>query len=510
MNEIILPLIVGVPLAMAGLTAMAPPTSRVVLPMAFLTLTGLLVVSVLLVAETSDGDVLAHSVGGWPAGIAIPFAVDQLTALMLTATGLLIVVCSWFAVASGPGREPLFAPLLLVVTAGVNGALLTADVFNMFVFIEVMLLPSYGLLVLAGRLRGTNRAVRGSRLYVTFNLFVSTVFLVGVGFVYGTAGTVNLGELAGRAEESSAVAAATAVCLVALAMKAATFPAHGWLTQAYPTTSPAMTALFSGLHTKVAVYAIYRIYSVVFDGDERYLYLGLIVFSLTMVVGVLGAVGEPTMRSILVFNMVSGIGYVLVGLALGTAAGLSAGLFYLIHHMIVMASLLMSTGAIEVRRSSSRLDGVGAFARREPLVATAFMMAAISLAGLPPFSGFVGKLAIVIAAADAGQYAVMTVAVAVSLLTLLSVLKIWDAVFMSSGESRGEAPEGSATAGSGGGGTATAAAPPRVGMALAGPALVLAVVSLALGLGGEGLLHLTDVAAAGLTDTSDYVAAVLS
>lgn len=509
MNDIILPLMVGVPLAMAGLTAMAPRTSRWVLPVAFVTLVGLLVVSVLFIAETSDGEVLSHAVGAWPAGIAIPFAVDQLTALMLTATGFLIVVCSWFAVASGPGREPLFAPLLLVVTAGVNGALLTADIFNMFVFIEVMLLPSYGLLVLAGRLRGTNRSVRGSRLYVTFNLFVSTVFLVGVGFVYGTAGTVNLGELAGRAEESPTVAAATAVCLVALSMKAATFPAHGWLAQAYPTTSPAMTALFSGLHTKVAVYAIYRIYSVVFDGDERYLWIGLVAFSLTMVVGVLGAVGEQTMRSILVFNMVSGIGYVLIGLALFTGAGIAAGLFYLIHHMIVMASLLMTTGAVEVRYRASRLGSVGDLVRREPVLATAFLMAAISLAGLPPFSGFVGKVAIVIAAAEAGQNAVMAVAVAVSLLTLLSVLKIWDATFMSPATDH----DGDGDDDDGGGDDAedgSVKAPPKVGLALAGPGLVLAVATLALGIGGEGLLALTDVAADGLLDTSAYVAAVLS
>ncbi|MGJ9411478.1 monovalent cation/H+ antiporter subunit D family protein [Aeromicrobium sp. CF4.19] len=502
MNDVILPLMVAVPLGMAGLTAMAPAAARWVLPVAFASLVGLLVVSGLFVAETSDGEVVSHAVGGWPAGIAIPFVVDQLSALMLTATGLLVLVCAWFAVASGPGREPLFAPLLLVVTAGVNGALLTADIFNLFVFIEVMLLPSYGLLVLAGRRKGTDRSVRGSRLYVAFNLFVSTLFLVGVAFVYGTAGTVNLGELAGRAQESPTVAAATAVCLVALSMKAATFPTHGWLARAYPATSPAMTALFSGLHTKVAIYAIYRIYSVVFDGDERYLWIGLVAFSLTMLVGALGAVGERTMRSILVFNMISGIGYVLVGLALFTGAGLAAGIFYLLHHMIVKASLFLSTGAVEVRHGTSRLAEIGAVARREPVVAAAFLMAALSLAGLPPFSGFVGKVAVVVAAVEADQLAVAAVAVAVSLLTLLSMLKIWDAVFVSP-ETETETATETATGG-------PVAAPPRVGLALAGPGLLLAVATLLLGLGGEGLLALTDVAAAGLLDTTSYVEAVLS
>lgn len=503
MSDSVLPLLAGVPLGAAGLTAMAPRGARWSLPVMFATLLGLWVTSIAFAARTSDGSTAAHAVGAWPAGIAIPFAVDQLSALMLVVTGLLTLVCSWFAVVSGPGRVHLFAPFVLVLTAGVNGALLTADLFNLFVFIEVMLLPSYGLLILAARGRGTERSVRGSRLYVTFNLLVSTLFLAGVGLVYGIAGTVNLAELAGAARQSSAVAAAVGVCLVALSMKAATFPAYGWLARAYPSTSPAVTALFSGLHTKVAIYAIYRIYAVVFDGDERWLWVGLTAFSLTMVVGVLGAVGENTTRSILAFHMVSQIGYILLGMAIFTAAGLAAGIFYLLHHMIVKASLFLSVGAVEVRHGTARLDSVSAVARREPWLAVAFAMSALSLAGLPPFSGFVAKLSIIVAAFDSGHVLVAGVAIVVSLLTLLSMLKIWDAVFVSSDTSREGAP---AT----GDGTSAVAAPPRVGMALTAPGLVLAVVTLALGLGAEGLLSLAHVAAEGLLDPSVYVEAVLA
>ena len=507
MNDAVLPLLVAVPLAVAGLGATARATSRGVLPLTFATLAAVLAVSTTLLVLTHDGRVVAHAVGGWPAGIAIPFAVDQLSALMLTVTGLLVLVGAWFAVVSGPGREPLFGPLLLVVTAGVNGALMTADVFNLFVFIEVMLLPSYGLLVLAGRRQGTERSVRGSRVYVAFNLFVSTLFLAGVGLVYGTAGTVNLAELAGAARESDTVAAAVGICLVALCMKAATLPAHGWLVRAYPSTSPAMTALFSALHTKVAVYAIYRIHSVVFDGDRRYLWVGLLVFTLTMLVGALGAVGERTMRSILVFNMVSGIGYVLVGLSLSTAAGLSAGLFYLVHHMVVKTSLFLTTGAVEVRRGTSRLDELGGVARREPLVAAAFLVAALSLAGLPPFSGFAGKVAIVVAAVDAGRLAVAAVAVAASLLTLFSVLRIWDAVFV---RARSTVPTPTAANhGEGPGEDSGKDRAPTVGAALVAPGLLLAVVTIVLGVGAQGLFSVTDVAAAGLLDPAAYVEAVL-
>lgn len=499
MNDAVLPLLAGVPLGVAGLVAMAPRGARWVLPLTFATLIASFVVAVVLVAETRDGSSIGHGVAGWPAGISIPFVADLFSSLMLVVTGLLSLVCTWFAVVSGTGRIHLFAPFVLVLTAGVNGVLLTADLFNLFVFIEVMLLPSYGLLILAERRRGTDRSVRGSRLYVTFNLFVSTLFLAGVGLTYGIARTVNLGELAGAAQESDAVAAAVGVCLVALSMKAASFPAYGWLARAYPSTSPAVTALFSGLHTKVAIYAIYRIYAVVFDGDTRWLWIGLLAFSLTMVVGVLGAVGENTTRSILAFHMVSQIGYILLGVAIFTAAGLAAGIFYLLHHMIVKASLFLSAGAVEVRHGSARLDAVGAVARREPWLAAAFAMAALSLAGLPPFSGFVAKLTIILAAFDAGHVAVAATAIVVSLLTLLSMLKIWDAVFVS-------APKDDDAGTSGGTGVVTEQ---RVGMRLTAPGLVLALVTLGLGLGAEGLLSLTQVAAAGLLDTSGYVAAVL-
>ena len=529
MTPAALPLFVAVPLLTAAALVLLrgrPRLDAVVLGAVLLASTA---GGVVLVAGVRDGSVLAHGVGLWPVGIAIPFAADMLTALMLTVTGLLSATCAAFAVASGHATRPFFAPLVLVLTAGVNGALLTADLFNLFVFIEVMLLPSYALFVLAGPGKGRLRQVAGARLYVTVNLLTSTVFLAGVAFVYGVAGTVNLAELAGAARDSDAVAAAVAVCLFALGIKAAVVPVHGWLARAYPATSPAVTALFSGLHTKVAIYAIYRVYAVVFDGDERYLWVGVVVFSLTMVVGVLGAVGETTTRSILAFHMVSQIGYILLGVALFTLAGLTAGIFYLLHHMIVKASLFLSTGAVEERYGTGRLDRLGGLARREPWVAVAFFAAALSLAGLPPFSGFVAKLSLLVAAQDAGQTAAVVVMVLVSLVTLLSMLKIWSGVFWGSPtppetDDPDLAQDAGGTDPSEGSGSpagspspvgtltvpaqATAVPQRRIGAALVAPGLVLAVVTLGLGLGAELLLGLAETAAAGLLDPSAFVEAV--
>lgn len=491
MTGAVLPLFVAVPLAAAGVTAFARPGRR----WPWTLLLGVLAVhvaaSTALLFATADGQVLVDGVGGWIPGVAIPFAADMLSALMLLFTGGLSLVCCWYAIASGTARIRLFTPLVLAMTAGVNGALLTADAFNLFVFIEVMLMPSYGLLVLARKGRGTTRSVHGSRLYVTFNLFVSTLFLVGVGLLYATAGTVNLGLLAGAAKESGLVAVAGAVALSALAMKAAMVPAFGWLTRGYPAGSPAITALFSGLHTKVAAYAIYRLYAVIFDGDQRWLLIILVICTVTVAFGALASVGERSMRSMLSFSMVSHLGYILVGVGLFTMAGLAAGLYYLLHHMVVKAAQFLSAGAVEDTYGTDRLDQLRGIGRREPLVAASFAIAALSLAGLPPFSGFVAKLALVIAVVDEGYLLLAGILIIASLVTLQAMLRLWNAVFAS------PVPDGEESASR------------RVPWALALPGALLAVVTIVLGLGAELLFPLTEVAAAGLVDTSNYVREVL-
>ncbi|WP_017587732.1 monovalent cation/H+ antiporter subunit D family protein [Nocardiopsis ganjiahuensis] len=504
MNTSLLPLFVAVPLVAAG--ALIVPKGPLWVRRALLLApsAAALLAATWLLWLTRDGAVFAHNVGLWQDGIAIPFVVDVFSALMLWTTSLLALVCSVFAIATGDDRQPFFATLVLVLTAGVSGALLTGDIFNMFVFIEVMLLPSYGLLAMLGVLG----RLRGGRIYVTVNLLTSTIFLAGVALVYAAAGTVHLGELAGSAKENPTVAVGMGVVILALSIKAAVVPVHGWLTRTYPAASPAVTALFSGLHTKVAIYAIYRLYALVFDGDAKFLWIGVVAFTLTMLIGVMGAVGENTTRSILVFHMISQIGYILLGVALFTEFGLMAGIFYLIHHMIVKASLFLSTGAIEHTYGTGALDRLGGIAKREPLLALVFMGAALSLAGLPPFSGFVAKLTLVMAAVEDAQWTAVAVMIAVSLITLMSMLKIWGGVFWGQEpppDDRG-AP---AKAGENGSVTTGTRTQPKIRTALLVPGLILTATTLGIGLGAQVLLDLSAQAAAGLLDTSGYVEAVL-
>ncbi|QSB05703.1 monovalent cation/H+ antiporter subunit D family protein [Natronoglycomyces albus] len=501
MTASLLPLLVAVPLLAGGALAMVRERQRLNAVVLMGVLSASLAASVWLVIDQVEGDILAHGVAAWPFGIAIPFVADMFAALMLTVTGILALTCSAFGLASGHARRPFFAALVLFLVAGVNGALLTADLFNLFVFIEVMLLPSYALLVLSAPGKAGMGRIKGSRLYVTVNLLTSTIFLAGVAFLYGVTGTVNLGELAGAAQESNAAAFAAAICLFALSIKASVVPVHGWLARTYPSTSPAVTALFSGLHTKVAIYAIYRIYAVIFDGDAAYLWIGLVAFSLTMVIGVMGAVGESSSRSILAFHMISQIGYILLGVALFGPIGLTAGIFYLLHHMIVKASLFLSTGAVEVKYGSANLGDVSGIAKREPWVAVAFFAAALSLAGLPPFSGFVAKLTLISAAIDAGQGIVAATAILVSLITLLSMLKIWSGMFWGPVKTNDHAVSQGALL------TATST-DRRIGIGLLAPSMILALLTLSLGLGAELLLFLSEIAALGLDDPTGYIQAV--
>ncbi|WP_226366006.1 monovalent cation/H+ antiporter subunit D family protein [Pseudonocardia sp. ICBG162] len=494
-----------VPLAAAGLLVLLtarPPGGGgpFLLPMtarrgvAFTALAASTAVSAVLLAATADGAVIVQRLGNWPAGIAIPLAADAFGTIMLTVTGVLGIACLAFAAVTGSDTDRAFLPQsLLLLLAGVHGAYLTADLFSLFVFVEVMLVPSY---VLIATGRGPER-IAASRLYLTVNLLASTVFLAGLGLVYGVAGTVQLGDLAGRAVTDPALAATTAVILLALSVKAALVPLHNWLPRAYTAAPAAVTVLFSGLLTKVGVYALFRIYAVIYDGDPRFLPIVLVAALLTMVVGVLGAVGAGGMRQILTFHMVSQIGYIVLGLAISTPAGLAAAIYFLVQYVLVKAALLMVAGAVEQYVGTDTLSRLGGLAARNPATAVAFAVSALSLAGIPPLSGFVAKLALVLGAVDAGMVTAALVAVGVSVFTLLSMLKIWNGAFWG-----GDAPEPDP---GGGAGTVVAL---RVPVRAVVPALALGALSLLLGLWAEPLLALSSVAGQGLADTAAYVGAV--
>lgn len=484
-----LPLFVVCPLISAALCILFPRSILINRTLLVVTPLGSLICSAVALKQTLDGDVLVAHIGGWIPGVAISFAADTFSSLVLITTTILILVCNLFSLASRDSDERYFAPLVLILLSAVGGALLTADIFNFFVFFELMFLPGCGLVVLR---KGLER-LQAPRLYVTFNLLSSLILVVGIALVYGETGTVNLAQLSGRASESVLTASAAGVMFISLCMKAAVFPFHGWLARTYPATSPVVTAIFSGLHTKVAIYALYRLYSVMFDGSQTYLPFFTAILVLTMAIGAFGALGENTVRSILTFHMVSQIGYILLGVALFGELGLMAGVFYLIHHMIVKASLLLSAAAIEETYGTGRLKKLAGLATHHKLLSVAFFCAALSLAGVPPFSGFISKLTMMRAAIDVDNKVAAIAIVAVSLVTLMSMLKIWSSIFWSHQDPKEDVHS---------------ELPMRLTLVL--PGFALMTISLAIGLYPDFLMDLSQHAAQNLLDTSGYVEAVLS
>lgn len=423
-----LALFVAVPLIATGITALVRGQlfNRVMLLLIPL-LSGL-AGAWLLAQHLSGTQVLVAQIGGFVPGIAIPFVSDSLSAVMLTVTGLTTAIVLWFAVRTGESTLAFFTPLVLMLVAGVNGALLTGDVFNLFVFVEVMLLPSYALLAMTG----TWRRLGVGRLFLTVNLVTSSVFLIGIALMYGATGRVNIAALAGVAAASPVAALGVGTVLLALVIKAGAVPVHGWLPRAYPGTSAMVMALFAGLHSKVALYAIFRIYSTAFEASTTWMPVLLLVVLASIMLGSWASFGGNTIRRVVAFQMVAGIGYILLGVALATAASLAAGLFYMVHHILTIGALVLASGAVEKTYGTSHLVRLSNLLRREKILAWIFGLALLSLVGFPPSSGFWGKISLVMAAAEATPLAagiIITVVIVASLISLLALQHLWHEVF---------------------------------------------------------------------------------
>lgn len=380
----------------------------------------------LLVVVERDG-VQSTQLGGWVAPIGITLVVDLFSALLLVVSMATVLAVLIFAIGQpGVDRSPVFHPVYLTMTAGVALSFLTGDLFNLFVAFEITLVSSYVLITLGRR----REQVRSAMTYVIVNLLASTLFVAAIAWVYAATGTVNLADLATAMDgvPDSVRTTLSMVLVVVFGIKAAIFPLFFWLPDSYPAAKLPVTAVFAGLLTKVGVYALIRTQTLLFPADGPSTVL-LVIAGLTMVVGVLGAIAQNDMKRILSFHIVSQIGYMLLGLALFTVAGVAGAILFIVHQIPVKTALFLTAGLVEESAGSTELHRVGGLIRRLPVAAALFLVAALSLAGIPPLSGFVGKLAIIDAGFAAGTNTIVAVSLVVSLLTLFSMTKIWNGVF---------------------------------------------------------------------------------
>ncbi|WP_284234906.1 Na+/H+ antiporter subunit D [Mycobacterium antarcticum] len=450
-SAVLTPLPVLIPTLAAAATLFAGRRPRLQRAIAVLALTAVVAVCAALVYLADREGTIAVQVGGWgqsvpgmgPLGITL--VVDRLSSLMLLVSAIVLLAVAFYAIGQGirdgDERQPvsIFLPTYLVLCAGVCTAFLAGDLFNLFVGFEVLLSASFVLLTIGA---STDR-VRAGIAYVMVSMVSSLIFLIGLAMIYAATGTLNLAELSVRLDDvpSGTRGAMFAVLMVAFGIKAAVFPLSTWLPDSYPTAPAPVTAVFAGLLTKVGVYAIIRAHSLLFPGGALDNVL-LVAALVTMLVGVFGAIAQSDIKRLLSFTLVSHIGFMVFGIALGSELGMSGAIFYVAHHIVVQTTLFLVVGLIERQAGASTLQRLGGLAAASPLLALVFIVPALNLGGIPPFSGFIGKVALLEAGAqDASVLAWMLVggSVVTSLLTLYVMARVWTKAFW---RARADAPEG--------------------------------------------------------------------
>lgn len=461
-----------------------------------ITAVGLLLVSAALVAEVMSQGVIASQMGDWPAPFGITLVADLFAASLVAITALMYAATAPYARGDADvmANEALWHPLLPALAFGVGGAFLAGDLFNLYVWFEVMLIASFGLIVLGGGREQLDGAVK----YAMLNLLATTVFLISTGMMYGLTGTLNLADMARRIpeiENQGAVGAVAFLMLASFGAKAAVFPLFFWLPASYHTAIAPVAAFFAALLTKVGVYALIRVVTLVLPEGQGWIApLLWCVAAGTMVVGVLGAAAHWEIRRILSFHIISQIGYMIVGIAIATPFALAGAVLYMLHHIVVKANLFLVAGVIRRAGGTFSLATLGGLWRRDPWLGLLFAIPALSLAGVPPLSGFWAKFFVLKSGFDAGWYVLSAIALLTGILTLYSMLKIWLEAFWK------EPPEG------------TPELPPITGatrLLLLAPVAGLGLVTVTIGLWTEPFAAFAMAAGEQLASREAYITAVM-
>ncbi len=456
---------------------------------------GLLAVALLLLNVVLKNGIQVAQLGSWPAPFGITFVVDILAAIMVLLTGVTgfaVSIYAWHSV-DAERHKFGFYPLFLIMLMGVSGAFITGDIFNLYVWFEVLLIASFVLMVLGGE----RPQIEGAVKYVTMNLLSSTFFLVAVAIIYGKLGTLNLADIAvrvSRHHDDTLVQVASLLLLGAFGIKAAVFPLYFWLPASYHTPPVAVSAVFAGLLTKVGVYALIRTFTLIFIWERATTHnILLVIAAFTMFFGVIGAAVQFDFRRILSIHIISQIGYMIMGLALFSRMAIAGAVFYIFHIIIVKTNLFLISGLVRHIKGTYALKKLGGLYREQPFIAFLFIVSAFSLAGIPPLSGFWAKFILIKAGLDLQGWIIIGVALFVSLLTLFSMTKIWAEVFWKPDPAENPQPVKKDAA--------------YYSMLM--PILFMTVLTLGISLYTEPFLQLANRAADQLLDPSLYINAVL-
>ncbi|MUV39558.1 putative antiporter subunit mnhD2 [Lentibacillus sp. JNUCC-1] len=418
---IILPLLSGIIVAFFSKKVMLSRT----LAAAF-TLVNASVAAYLAWVVFTDGSVVLET-GGWVAPYGIVIVADPLSAILVLTTNIVALACVFYApyALTVKKEKHFFYAFYFFLISGVSGAFLTGDLFNLFVFFEVLLMASYALIVLGG----DKVQLRESIKYVLINLFSSILFVTAIAFLYGIVGTVNMAQIAervGEVEQSGALTTIAILLLFVFATKAALFPLYYWLPKSYIVPNPVVSALFGALLTKVGIYSILRVFSLIFIHKLELTHeLFIWIAALSMIFGVIGALSTNNIKLIIAYNIIPAIGFIMMGIGVFNDSSMSGSVYYLVHDMIIKTALFLIAGAVAYVAGTSDLKKMGGLLHHYPVLGWLLFLSAFVLAGIPPFSGFIGKLLLLEGAVAKDEIIIVIIALITSLLILYSIIKIF-------------------------------------------------------------------------------------
>lgn len=389
-----------------------------------------MVMAIRLFTAVWDNGILTMQAAGWDAPFGITFVADVFSSTMVLLTsfsGIAVSIYSATGVARGRMLYGYF-PILHLLLMGLNGAFLTGDIFNLYVWFEVIIIASFVLMTLGGR----RAQIEGSVKYMAMNVLASTFFLTGIGILYGITGTLNMADLSlkiAALESRKLVDIVSIFFIIGFGIKSAVFPLYFWLPSSYHTPPSAVAAIFGGLLTKVGIYALFRIFTLIFIPDEFLRTLLVVLAIFTILTGSFGAVIKNNIRRVFSYLIVCHIGFMMGGLGMYSEIALTGALFYLIHDMMVKTNIFLIAGLIRKLRGTMNMDKLGGLYAEYPLLSLVVALVLFSLVGIPPLSGFWPKIYLFEAGFMDAQYPLLAAIIIGSFATLYVIAKLWAKVF---------------------------------------------------------------------------------
>lgn len=383
-----------------------------------------------LFTATQNEGFLILQAGGWQAPFGITFVSDSFSSIMVLLTAVVSLAVGIYSTAALHVNRIKYGYFFIFhfLIMGLLGAFLTGDIFNLYVWFEVVIISSFVLLTLGGKKMQMEAGVK----YVTMNMLASTIFLTAIGILYGITGTLNMADLSLKIAEipNKGIVSVTALLFfVGFGIKSAVFPLYFWLPSSYHTPPSAIAAIFGGLLTKMGVYAMIRVFTLIFQPDEFIRNVFIVIAIMTMITGALGAINKRSIRRLISYLIVCHIGYLIAGLGLYTELAIVGVVFYLIHDVIVKSNILMITGIIQKIRETIDMTRLGGLGKDYPKFSFLAAIALFSLVGIPPLSGFWPKIQFFGESLKAGEYFLLGTFIVASFVTLFVIARMWSEVF---------------------------------------------------------------------------------